>query len=81
MRNKYRSFEEIDRQLQILELKRKIDWEHVKFNAQSIKTSFSPPSMAQKAEVMIQRIALTYVLKRLLTWRSKKKQKKLELVS
>ncbi|NNK10392.1 MAG: hypothetical protein HKP08_03525 [Flavobacteriaceae bacterium] len=79
MKNKYSSFDEIDRQLQILKLKRKIDMEYVKLNAQSIKKTFHRPNLAQKAEIVIQRLALTFVLKKLVTWRSKQKRKKLEL--
>ncbi|AZQ45145.1 hypothetical protein EJ995_02435 [Nonlabens ponticola] len=38
----YTDFEQIDRDLQILKLEQKIDFEKMKMNVQDVKESFSP---------------------------------------
>ncbi len=45
----YSSFEEIDRDLEILELERKIDFEKMKLDVNDVKQSLSPSHIANKA--------------------------------
>jgi hypothetical protein len=81
MNKRYSSFEEIDRELQILELQRKLDWEHIKLNGKAIKTTLYPPNIGKRIENVVQQAALTFVLKKLVARRAKKKQKELEFQS
>lgn len=77
MNKKYNSFEEINRQLQILELQRKIDWEHIKLNSQAIRQNFSLPNLGRKTEIVLQQAAIGFVLKKMLKIRAKKKQREI----
>lgn len=45
----YTNFEQIDRDLQILELERKIDFEKMKLDIQDVKKSFSPIGVVTNA--------------------------------
>jgi len=45
----YNSFEQIDRDLQILELEKKIDFEKMKIDINDVKKSFSPIAVAGNA--------------------------------
>ncbi|MBT8264336.1 MAG: hypothetical protein KJN75_03280 [Muriicola sp.] len=75
----YDSFEEIDQQLQILELQRKLDWEHIKLNSQAIKSAVYPAHLSQRIEYMLQQTAITFVLRKLQKYIPRKKQKEIEL--
>jgi hypothetical protein len=79
MNKTYGSFEEIDRELQILELQRKLDWEHIKLNGKAIKTTLYPSNLGKRLENVVQQAALTFVLKKLIARRDKRKQKEIEL--
>jgi hypothetical protein len=45
----YTDFEQIDRDLQILKLERKIDFEKMKLDIADVKNSLSPTTIAKKA--------------------------------
>ncbi|WP_242446525.1 DUF6327 family protein [Nonlabens agnitus] len=45
----YDNFEQIDRDLQILELERKIEFEKMKMDIEDVKRSFSPITMVTNA--------------------------------
>ena len=79
MKKIYDSFEEIDQELQILELQRKLDWEHIKLNSQAIKSAVYPTQITQRIEFMLQQTALTFVLKKLQKYIPRKKHKEIEL--
>jgi hypothetical protein len=79
MKKIYDSFEEIDQELQILELQRKLDWEHIKLNSRAIKSAVYPAQITQRIEYMLQQTALTFVLKKLQKYIPRKKQKEIEL--
>lgn len=79
MKKIYDSFDEIDQELQILELQRKLDWEHIKLNGQAIKSVVYPTQITQRIEYMLQQTALTFVLKKLQKYIPRKKQKEIEL--
>jgi len=79
MKKMYDSFEEIDQELQILELQRKLDWEHIKLNGRAIKSTVYPTQITQRIESMLQQTALTFVLKKLQKYIPRKKQKEIEL--
>jgi len=79
MKKMYDSFDEIDQELQILELQRKLDWEHIKLNGRAIKSTVYPTKITQRIEYMLQQTALTFVLKKLQKYIPRKKQKEIEL--
>lgn len=79
MKKMYDSFEEIDQQLQILELQRKLDWEHIKLNSQAIKSAVYPAQLSQRIEYMLQQTAITFVLRKLQKYIPRKKKKEIEL--
>lgn len=79
MNKRYSSFEEIDRELQILELQRKLDWEHIKLNSKAIKNTFSPPNFGRRLENVVQQAAIAFVLKKLIQRRARKQQEQIEL--
>ncbi len=54
----YNSFDQIDRDLQILELERKIDYEKMKLNINDVKKSLTPLGMVSNAVGSIAKNAL-----------------------
>ncbi len=79
MNKRYSSFKEIDRELQILELQRKLDWEHIKLNTKAIKNTLAPPNFGRRLENVVQQAAITFVLKKLIQRRTKRRQEQIEL--
>jgi hypothetical protein len=54
----YRDFEQIERDLQILKLEQKIDYEKMKMNISEVKDSFSPLSVTANVLSSIAKKAL-----------------------
>jgi hypothetical protein len=79
MNKRYSSFEEIDRELQILELQRKLDWEHIKLNSKAIKNTLAPRNFGRRLENVVQQATIAFVLKKLVQRRTKKQQEQIEL--
>ncbi len=61
----YSSFEEIDTRLQILKLQREIDKEQLKLHVNSAKNIVSPTRMVGGFSGIMQKIILTFAIKKL----------------
>jgi hypothetical protein len=66
MRKKYTSFEEIDRDLRILELSREIELENLKLTYSEAKESLYPKQLLGGLGGIIQKIAITLLAKRIM---------------
>ncbi|MEZ2415571.1 DUF6327 family protein [Muriicola sp. E247] len=77
MNKRYSSFEEIDQQLKILELQRKLDWEHIKLNTQAVKQTLSPTNFSKKIENVFLQAILGFALKKIVQIRSRRKHKEI----
>ncbi len=63
--NTYNSFNEIDQRLKILKLQREIYKESIKFNLHNAKTNLYPTRHIGSLAGLLQKIALTLVIKKL----------------
>lgn len=61
----YSSFEEIDQDLRILRLKRQIEREQVKLHIQESKTSLYPTQLLGGVKGIVQKLFLTFVVKKI----------------
>lgn len=68
MKKQYTSFEEIDRDLQILELRREIELENLKLTYTEAKQSVYPTQLLGGLSGIIQKIALTLIAKRIMAF-------------
>lgn len=66
MKKKYTSFEEIDKDLKILKLKRQIQEEKVKLAMENTKKEFYPTNIIGGLAPLIQKIMISLVAKKLL---------------
>lgn len=66
MRKTYTSFEEIDKDLKILKLKRQIQEEKVKLAVENTKKEFYPTNIIGGLAPLIQKIMISMVAKKLL---------------
>ncbi len=65
MEIQYRSFSEIDDRLRILKLRREIDKESIKLHLNQAKANFYPIQLMGGVSGIVQKIALTFVIKKL----------------
>jgi hypothetical protein len=65
MTRQYRSFEEIDERLKVLKLQRQIDIERLKLNLNTAKSNFLPANVLAGAGIFVQKIILTFLIKKL----------------
>ena len=65
MKKQYNSFEEIDAQLKILELRRQIDKEYVKLEFSTIKQLVLPRNLLRSLENTIQGVVISMLLGKL----------------
>ncbi len=65
MEIQYRSFSEIDDRLRILKLRREIDKESIKLHLNQAKANFYPIQFMGGVSGLVQKIALTFVIKKL----------------
>jgi len=63
--NTYNSFDEIDERLKILRLQRKIRKESFKYNLHNAKTNFYPGQLVGGFSRLLQKIVLTFTIKKL----------------
>lgn len=63
--NQYNSFEEIDRELQVLKLKREINKETIKYSLQRFKTDVYPSNLFDNFKGIVQHYILTFTIKNL----------------
>jgi len=61
----YSSFDEIDQRLKILKLQREIHLESIKFNLHNAKTNFYPMQLFGSFGGLLQKIALTFAIRKL----------------
>ncbi len=66
MKKQYNSFEEIDAQLKILELRRQIGKEYVKLECNSIKNLMIPKNLFRSLENTFQGIVISLLLGKIL---------------
>jgi hypothetical protein len=65
MEIQYGSFSEIDDRLRILKLRREIDKESLKLHLNEAKANFYPVQLMGGVSGIVQKIALTFVIKKL----------------
>ncbi|MGB5236217.1 MAG: DUF6327 family protein [Flavobacteriaceae bacterium] len=65
MKKQYNSFEEIDAQLKILELRRQIDKEYVKLECSTIKHLMIPRNLVRSLESTFQGVVISLLLGKL----------------
>ena len=65
METQYTSLSEIDDRLRILKLRREIDKESIKLHLNQVKANFYPIQLMGGVSGIIQKIALTFVIKKL----------------
>lgn len=63
--NTYNSFDEIDERLKILKLQREISKESFKYNLHNARTNFYPGQLVGGFSGLLQKIALTFAIKKL----------------
>lgn len=66
IQKKYTSFEEIDKDLKVLKLKRQIQEEKVKLTVRNLKSEFYPVNILGGIGPLIQKIAITMIAKKVL---------------
>lgn len=66
MKKQYASFEEIDRELKVLNLQRQIEEERVKLAIQNTKKEFYPTNILGGVAPILQKIAISLLAKKLL---------------
>lgn len=64
--SKYNSFEDIDRDLQILKLQRQIDEEKLKLSVEQVKQELYPSNLFGGLAPIIQKIAISLIAKKVL---------------
>lgn len=62
----YTSFDEINRDLKVLKLKRQIDEEKVKLAVQNTKEEFYPSNILEALTPLLQKLAISFMAKKLL---------------
>ncbi|MGB5556057.1 MAG: DUF6327 family protein [Flavobacteriaceae bacterium] len=62
---RYSSFKEIDERLKILSLQREISKESIKLDLARAKSNLYPSQLLGSAKGMVQKIALTFLIKKL----------------
>lgn len=65
MEIQYRSFSEIDDRLRILKLRRAIDKESIKLHLNQVKSNFYPIKFMGGVSGIVEKIALTFAIKKL----------------
>jgi hypothetical protein len=65
MKKRYNSFEEIDAQLKIMELRREIDKEYVKLECNTIKNLMIPRNLMRSLESAFQGVVISLLLGKL----------------
>ena len=68
----YNSFSEIDKQLKIVSLQREIDLESFKYNLHRCKSDIYPTQLLGGYKGILQKVLLTFVVKKLRTIRNSK---------
>ncbi len=73
MKTRYDSFEEIDQQLKILQLRKSIDREYLLFHTKKLKNTLLPKNWLRTFDSVIQGALISWMLKRLMSKRKKLK--------
>ena len=71
MKTRFNSFEEIDQQLKILQLRRSIHREYLLLHSRKLKNAFIPKNWLKTFDGVIYGAAFSWVLKRFLRGRKK----------